>query len=72
MKKIILIGMIFMLAGCCSSIRQSEFFQHDTVYSDMHHLWFSSVGYASIDKTDVKLSHDRKWWGITKPYPPKD
>ena len=72
MKKIILIGMIFMLAGCASAIRQSEFFQHDTVYKDLGHLWFSSVGFASIDMNDVKMSQENKWWGITRYYPPSE
>lgn len=70
MRKIILAGLVFMLVGCSSAVRQSEFFQHDTVYKDLGHLWFSNVGHLEIDANDVNSSRNRQWWGITKPYPP--
>jgi len=71
MKKMLIIGLIFMLCGCAATIRESEFFKHDTVYNDWSHLGFSWTGYCNIDQNDVKKSKERHWWGITKEYKPE-
>ena len=70
MKKLLIAGMVIMLCGCCATIKESEFFKHDSVYKDWSHLGFSWIGYRSIDQNDVNKSKARNWWGITKPYYP--
>ncbi len=64
--------MVFMLLGCTAAIKESELFDHDSVYQDFGHLWFSWYGHKSIDADDVKNSRADKWWGITKTYPPTE
>jgi hypothetical protein len=68
MKRLLIIGLVLILCGCCSAIRESEFFKHDSVYNDWSHLGFSWIGYRNIDQNDVIKSKERNWWGITKEY----
>jgi len=71
MKKLLIAWVIIMLCGCCgATIKESEFFKHDSVYKDWSHLGFSWIGYRNIDQYDVNKSKARNWWGITKPYYP--
>jgi len=69
-KKLLVIFMIVMLSGCAATIKESEFFQHDSVYADLGHMWFSFIGYRDVDQRDVNKSREGKWWGITKIYYP--
>jgi hypothetical protein len=71
MKKVVIIGLIIMLCGCCATIKESEFFKHDSVYNDFSHWGFSWIGYRTIDQNDVMKSKERNWWGITKEYKPE-
>jgi hypothetical protein len=72
-KKLLLVGMIFLLCGCCSAaIKESELFEHDSVYKDFGHLWFSWHGYKNIDENDVLQTKNEQWWGITKIYKPAE
>jgi len=70
MKKLLAIAMIVMLSGCAATIKESEIFEHSSVYADLNHLWFSCIGYRDVDQTDVEKSQAGKWWGITKTYHP--
>lgn len=65
MRKVIVIAILCMfLYGCGQAARESGFYNHDTMYKDVDHLWFSWVGYENITAKDVKESKVDNWWGI--------
>jgi len=70
MKKLLVIIVILMISGC-ATIKESEFFEHNSVYADLGHLWFSCLGYRDVDQKDVNKSRAGGWWGITKTYYPQ-
>jgi len=47
---------------CCG--RESEFYQHDTMYKSGDHLRFSIYGYREVSPNEAQKSNDQKWWGI--------
>ena len=55
--------MLLFLSGCGAAARQSEFYEHDTMYRNGNHLWFSILGYKNVDK-QVRQSGTQQWWGI--------
>jgi uncharacterized protein YcfL len=65
MKKLLLIVMAcFFIAGCGAAARQSEFWNHSSVYENVNHLSFSWCGYKKVSTEDVRKSREQKWWGI--------
>ena len=51
MKKMFAVTlMLLFLSGCGAAARQSEFYEHDTMYRNGNHLWFSILGYKYVDK----------------------
>ncbi len=54
MKKLLAIAMIVMLSGCAATIKESEIFEHSSVYADLNHLWFSCIGYRDVDVRSVE------------------
>lgn len=68
MKKILLAAiLILFLAGCGQAARESGFYQHDSMYQDWKHLWFSWTGYKHPTPKDAQLSKNEQWWGIEEP-----
>ena len=66
MKKCIaMLCMCAFLAGCGTLAKQSEFWDHDSVYKNWSHLKYSWVGYKIPTPEKAKQSHDQEWWGIT-------
>jgi len=65
MKKLflILIGAMFLLS-CGGIAKESEFWEHDTMYKDMDHLKFSWKGYKHPTPQTQKTSDVEDWWGI--------
>ncbi|MBW2036094.1 MAG: hypothetical protein JRI41_01255 [Deltaproteobacteria bacterium] len=66
MKKIcfLLIFGLF-LSGCGTAAKQSEFWQHDTVYKNWNHFLFSWYRYKGpACKKDLGKSQKEQWWGI--------
>jgi len=64
MKKILLTAVLcFFLSGCGQAARESGFYEHDSIYKDWSHLWFSWVGYKNATAEDAKKSETDKWWG---------
>ncbi|MCL5807921.1 MAG: hypothetical protein M1418_05165 [Deltaproteobacteria bacterium] len=64
MKKMFAVTlMLLFLSGCGAAARQSEFYEHDTMYKNGNHLLFSILGYKNVDK-QVRQSETQKWWGI--------
>ena len=71
MKKWLLILLLgLFLSGCGAAARESEFWQHDTLYKDWGHMWFSLYGYKNPTEQKLKESREKGWWGIDIPYIP--
>lgn len=67
MKRLcLLIFMGLFLAGC-GAARQSEFWQHDTMYKNWSHLGYSWYGYKNPTLETGIQSQEQKWWGIPVP-----
>lgn len=55
------------LSGCGQLAKESEFWDHQSMYKDWSHLYFSMGGYKNCDPADASKSKDDGWWGITVP-----
>lgn len=65
MKKWIVIGMMgLFLAGCGKAAKESEFWQHSTMFRNGDHLKYSWGGYNPTTSDDIRESTTQKWWGI--------
>ena len=70
MKRILVISMICLfLFGCGQAARESGFYQHDSMYRDWDHLWFSWFGYKDVTPQEAQESWYDNWWGIPKGTP---
>ncbi len=63
MKRLLLILVAVAFFAGCAAAEKSEFFQHDTMYRDVDHLWYSWYKYKKTDEKDIKKSLDENWWG---------
>ena len=52
------------LSGCGAAARQSEFWEHDTMYKNWDHLRFSWYDYKNPTLETQKKSEEQEWWGI--------
>lgn len=68
MKRLCLLTfiMLLFLAGC-GAVRQSEFWQHDTMYKNWAHLRYSWYGYKNPTLETGIESQGQDWWGIPVP-----
>ena len=65
MKKLFaVILMLLFLSGCGAAARQSEFYEHNSMYRTGDHLLFSVYGYKNVDSKEVQQSNAQVWWGI--------
>jgi hypothetical protein len=65
MKRLLVLLMMYLfLTGCGAAARQSEFWQHESIYWNGSHLWFSWYDHKQADYDDVLKSRKEKWWGI--------
>jgi hypothetical protein len=55
------------LFGCGQMARESEFWDHNSVYKTGNHFLFSAFGYPLCDDSCVQLSKKEGWWGQTVP-----
>ena len=70
-----LIGLILLglfLCGCGAAARESEFWQHDSLYKNEDHLKYSVWGYKNPTEESGEKSLDQEWWGIVIPYIPAE
>ncbi|MBW1722855.1 MAG: hypothetical protein JRH13_11370 [Deltaproteobacteria bacterium] len=73
MKKLFALLVLSMfLFGCGAAARESEFWQHDTLYKNWDHTKFSLWGYKHPTKETYKKSLEQGWWGIEIPYIPAE
>ena len=54
----------FFLAGCGTTAKESEFWQHSSMYKNWDHTKFSICGYKNPNADTLKKSNDQVWWGI--------
>jgi hypothetical protein len=64
-RLLVLSGLVLIFVGCGAAARESEFYEHNTMYRDWDHLTFSTYGYKKVDPKKVQESKDHEWWGIT-------
>jgi hypothetical protein len=65
MRKLLLVAMVcFFLAGCGAAARQSEFWDHSSMYQTWKHLRFSWCGHKHVTYKDARNSRAEAWWGI--------
>lgn len=63
MKSLLLIGVIgFFLSGCGTAAKESEFWQHPTMFRNWDHMKYSWGNERSQKFT--KESKEENWWGI--------
>ena len=64
MKRLILVlTLAFFLAGCGAAAKQSEFWEHDSMYKNTDPMLFSWFGYKKPTKETGKKSTEENWWG---------
>ncbi len=65
MKKFFLVLIISMFfLSCGGTAKQSEFWDHDTMYRNNDHLLFSWSGYKNPTPETLNKSQEQGWWGI--------
>jgi len=68
MKKILfLLILLVFLAGC-----SAEWYQHDTIYKNHDHMFYSMGGYKNTTPEDLQSSETQGWWGDEIPYIPAE
>lgn len=65
MKKIfIVLVLCIFLAGCGAAAKNSGFYEHDSMYKDWSHLWFSWYGHKKCTPEEAqKKLKTEGWWG---------
>ena len=71
MKRVYLLALLagLFLFGCAGA-KQSEFFQHSSMYKSWDHLKFSWFGHKNATPETAKKSQEQGWWGMDIPYIP--
>lgn len=68
MKTIIAITVLLLtmcfLYGCGTAAKQSEFWQHNSMYASWDHMKFSTCGYKNPTTDTLQKSNQQGWWGI--------
>ena len=73
MKKwLIILSLGMFLYGCGAAARESEFWQHDSIYKTWDHMKYSLQGYKNPSEETAKKSLEQGWWGIEIPYIPAE
>jgi hypothetical protein len=71
MKKLMaVLCLSVFLFGCGAAAQKSEFWQHDAMYKNNDHLWYSWFGYKKPTAQTGQDSVQQGWWGIEIPYVP--
>jgi hypothetical protein len=61
---LILVGLFLM--GCGTAAKESQFWEHSTMYKNWDHLKYSWYGYEKPTAKAGKESVEQSWWGIPK------
>jgi hypothetical protein len=71
MKKLVVLGLLTLfIISCGQSATRSEYWQHDSMYKNNSHMWFSWFGHRNVNSEDVQKSQEQGWWGTEVPYVP--
>ena len=72
MKKLIVLSLILALftMGCGHMAKESEFYDHESMYKNWDHMKFSMWGHNNPTTEVAQVSSNESWWGIGVPYVP--
>ncbi|HUV50032.1 MAG TPA: hypothetical protein VMW78_03295 [Anaerolineae bacterium] len=71
MKKFALIVILSLFVSACGTLaKESEFFEHDTMYKNWDHLKFSIYGFKCPSVESSKKTDEQGWWGKEIPINP--
>jgi hypothetical protein len=70
MKKFAFFIILALFLTGCSSIRQSGYLEHHTMYKNWDHMKFSWFGYNNPTAEDAQKAQEQGWWGIDVPIVP--
>ena len=63
-RLLVILAIVAFLAGCGTAAKDSQFWEHDTMYRNWDHLKFSWGGYKNADDSAAEQTTDEDWWGI--------
>jgi hypothetical protein len=63
-KWLVLLMLGLFTYGCGAAAKQSEFWQHDSVYKNNEHMYFSWWDFKKPTAQTGQMSQQQKWWGI--------
>lgn len=72
MKRLLFLLMVAAFLSGCASLRESEFWKHDTMFASGAHMSYSLWGYKNPSDKWQKLSEEQGWWGVKVPYVPAE
>ena len=64
---LLLLVVVVFLAGC-----SAEWYEHDTIYKNHSHMFYSMGGYKNTTQEDLQKSQEQGWWGEEIPYIPAE
>lgn len=65
MKKVLLLAFMgLFLSACGTAVGRSEFWQHNSHYTNWGHTLFSWSEYKHPTKKTLEKSQNQNWWGI--------
>jgi hypothetical protein len=72
MKRLLILLFIGMFLGGCASLKESGFWEHETMFASWSHYAYSVWGYKNPSEKAQKLSEEQGWWGTPVPYIPAE
>jgi hypothetical protein len=63
----LLLLLSLVASGCGQLAKESEFWDHSSMYKDWGHMLFSMGGYRECSVEAARQSNREGWWGITMP-----
>ena len=51
------------LSGCLAAAKESQFFEHKTLFKNWEHFKFSNWGYKNPSKETYQKTLEQNWWG---------
>ncbi len=64
---LILLSFGLGLVGCGQLAKESEFWDHSSMYKNWGHMFYSMGGYKKCDVETARRSAQEGWWGIAMP-----
>ena len=63
-RLLVILALAAFLAGCGTAAKESQFWEHDTMYRNWDHLKYSWGGYEKADVSAAQQTTEEDWWGI--------